>query len=182
MPNSDGDTQSTIYCYSCGEGIHPTVSFCPECGADQSVRGDTSTSRTEDNTEVGSDTQADKIETDSTTNTGTSDNQNKNPNKKQEPSMTLLGIETNPSWGYTAMYVSFIIVFIGAIADPLLLILGYIATGVSIYADVNYVSQRSDWEPSAFKYIAGIILLFIVFFPLYFMRRRRAMRNVVPIN
>lgn len=182
MSNSENNVKKTKYCYSCGEEISSQVRFCPECGADQNISEDESPPQADENNQEVLSSQKDTSKTKYRVQTDSSKNQERNQKTKEDPSIKLLGIKTNPSWGYTSMYVSFLIVVIGAISDPVLLLIGYVALGTSVYADVSYVRQMSDWDPSAKKYIAGIILLFIVFFPLYISRRRRAMRNVDPIN
>jgi len=163
MENVGSTTENNYkYCFNCGDEISE-VKFCPECGANQNLSQETPQLQPDSSTQLRfEDTTSQKT--------------------KPKPSITLFGYKINLSWGYTSMYISFFIILFGAFSDPLLLIIGYIALGMSVYADVNYVRQMSDWDPSAKKYVAGIILLFIVFFPLYIMRRKRAMRNVVPIN
>lgn len=84
--------------------------------------------------------------------------------------------DTDPSdvgkwhWVATGVGVVTLLGGVGAIGE--VLVVGLILTGAALYLDIRRIRRSSEWDPTAWVYLGGLILL-LVTLPVYLIKRAR---------
>ena len=89
---------------------------------------------------------------------------------------TDVELETDPSgvgkWHWVAAGAGVVTFLAGVGAIEEVLVVGLLLTGAALYLDIRRIRRSSDWDPTAWVYLGGLILLLITL-PVYLINRAR---------